>query len=310
MSIKNILVVTESVMDMHRANNGQNQLGNATSIKRRPDGRVYISGQMQRHAFFEALRELDESDETYVSPGTATTHKVEEDLRADLGGFMQTDFSGLGDAARRTAPLSASPAVAAEESETLRDLLLQIKSDSDSQNLATMEMSQEDVMHAAWSLDCTRLSSTTRYEIAPLTDSDNSRGVRIGEEQVMHASPEERQRRAELMLKATRFVNAHASQARNLSSQEPRRVLIVLDTVLSRKGARYFQMSEAEQEAFIEEVESRGAKVFFGDDSRDTTVENAYSSALQALRTDGVAGGDGPQKTYEETYEGLKEILG
>jgi len=309
MPIKNILVVTESVMDMHRANNGQNQLGNATSIKRRPDGRVYISGQMQRHAFFEALRHLDDSEDTYTSPGTATTHYVEDDLRADLGGFFQTDFTSLGDAGRRTAPLSATPAVAAERSETLRDLLLQIKKDSDSQNIATMEMSQSDVMHATFSLDCTSLSTSTRYKLDAVSDSDNSRGIRVGEEVIAHASPEERLRRAQLMLRATRFINAHSSQARNLSSQEPRRVLIVLDTVLSRKGARFFQMSTKEQDAYREEVAARGAHLFEGDDQGNTSVESAYAGAMDVLTSDGIYQGDWEVLPYEKTYEGITDIV-
>jgi CRISPR-associated protein Cst2 len=201
--------------------------------------------------------------------------------------------------------------VAADASDTIRDLLVQIKTDSDQQSLATVEISESDVMHAAWSLDCTSLSTTTRYTVAPIKedDKDNSRGIRIGEETVAHALPEERQRRAELMLKATRFVNAHASQARNLSSQEPRKVLIVLDTVLSRKGARYFQMSPAEQEAFVDEATKRGAQVFFGDDSSETTVEDAYSAALSTLQSDGIVQEDWRVIPYEETYEAVADLL-
>mgnify|MGYP006424893605 CR=1 FL=1 len=309
---KNILVALEAPMDMHRANSGQNQLGNATAIKRRPDGRVYVSGQMQRHAFFEALKQLDESDETYVSPGSATTHHIGTDLRADLGGFLQTDFSGLGDAARRTAPLSATPAVAKEPSQRLRDLLLQLKSDSDKQNIATVEMSQSDLMQAAYSLDCTSLTTSTQYDIAALNESDEkSRGVCVGENVVAHASPDERLRRAQLMLQATRYVNAHASQARNMSALEPQRVCIVLDPVISRKAARYFKMSTEEQTALRNELTNRGATVFIGDDEDESerTVAEAYEAAADELAADGIYQEDWPVKSYEETYEGVADLL-
>ena len=129
MAIKGILVTFLAPMSDHIANGGEKILGNASSIKRRPDGRVYISGQMQRHALFSALDRINYTDEkrgeTYVSNGDGVTTKVETDLRADLGGFLQTskeNYSG-----RRTAPLSATPAVALSSSEVGRDLLIRLK---------------------------------------------------------------------------------------------------------------------------------------------------------------------------------------
>ena len=94
MSIKTILVTSVAPMDMHRANSGQNYLGNATAIKRRNDGRVYISGQMQRHALFSAIDRLNDNPDTMVSNGDGTSFMIETDLRADLGGFMHTEISG------------------------------------------------------------------------------------------------------------------------------------------------------------------------------------------------------------------------
>lgn len=44
MVIKGILVSSLAPFENHMANNGEKLLGNASSIKRRPDGRVYISG--------------------------------------------------------------------------------------------------------------------------------------------------------------------------------------------------------------------------------------------------------------------------
>src|SRR5690606_33288529 len=124
MEIRGILISILAPFENHIANGGEKLLGNASSIKRRPDGRVYISGQMQRHALFSALDRLNESDpekgDTFVSNGDGITNLVERDLRADLGGFMHPsrgDYSG-----RRTAPLSVTPAVALNPSEIGRDL--------------------------------------------------------------------------------------------------------------------------------------------------------------------------------------------
>src|SRR5438445_13152148 len=107
MEIKGILVTIIAPMTDHIANGGEKILGNASSIKQRPDGRVYISGQKQRHALFSAIERLNWSDsergKTYVSNGDGVTTIIENDLRADLGGFLQTQkdsYSG-----RRTAPL-------------------------------------------------------------------------------------------------------------------------------------------------------------------------------------------------------------
>src|SRR5438445_12783666 len=110
MEIKGILVTIIAPMTDHIANGGEKILGNASSIKQRPDGRVYISGQKQRHALFSALDRLNletrplegKYSDTYVSNGDGVTTVVERDLRADLGGFLDTNkgnYSG-----RRTAP--------------------------------------------------------------------------------------------------------------------------------------------------------------------------------------------------------------
>lgn len=306
--IKNILVATESKMDMHRANSGENALGNVTSIKKRPDGRVYISGQMQRHAFFEAMRKLDESEEneleadeeTQVSPGSTTPPDVRTDLRADLGGFLQTSLSG--DEARRTAPMSAAPAVAAKKSDTLKDLLLRFDMEGNEPDPVNMETSQSDLMRAAYSLDCTALSTTTHFDLDTLEDGD--RGLCTGTRTVAHVPAEERLRRARLFLQSTRFVNAHASQARNMTSLEPEGAFIALDTRISRKAARFFDMSGDEQDAVIEEIESRGGETFVGADDSGTTVMDAYESAQSRLGERGIHQKDWDVVGYREAYSG------
>lgn len=148
MEIKGILVSLLAPFEDHIANGGEKLLGNASSIKRRPDGRVYISGQMQRHVLFSAIDRLNNADEakedTFVSNGDGITDKIESDLRADMGGFMHPskgDYSG-----RRTAPLSVTPAVAMNESEVGRDLLMRLRVNTEGENaneqaIATREFS-------------------------------------------------------------------------------------------------------------------------------------------------------------------------
>jgi CRISPR-associated protein Cst2 len=313
MDIKTILVTSVAEMDMHRANSGQNQLGNVSAIKRRPDGRVYISGQMQRHAFFSALEDLNRDDPdapegTYVSSGDGTTYKIAKDLRADLGGFLLTDVEGEG--GRRTAPLSATPAVALEGSDTVRDLLLRLNNQSGDNNIATMETSQTDRMRQAFSLDCTALSTSVRHEYEAPENGDQ--GMHVGTEHVRHVPEEERERRARLFLEATRFGTDYASQARNAATAEPDEVLIVLDPRISRKAARYFSMSDARQESLLDELEARGARYFHGDDAaaEGPSVHDAYREAAETIEAEGLAGyaDEGPIP-YAETYEAVNELV-
>lgn len=170
MEIKGILVSLLAPFEDHIANGGEKLLGNASSIKRRPDGRVYISGQMQRHVLFSAIDRLNNADEakedTFVSNGDGITDKIESDLRADMGGFMHPskgDYSG-----RRTAPLSVTPAVAMNESEVGRDLLMRLRVNTEGENaneqaIATREFSQGDIMRMNFFLDITSLSISKAY---------------------------------------------------------------------------------------------------------------------------------------------------
>lgn len=284
--IKGISITLLSPMQNHTANGGEKLLGNASSVKRRPDGRVYISGQMQRHALFSAIERLNlESSErgsTYVSNGDGVTNKIERDLRADMGGFMhpsQGSYSG-----RRTAPVSASFAVAAEESEVGRDLLIRIKQDTNEESdqkqaLATNEFSQDDEMQMSFHLDVSALSVSKRFEY------DDTHHV--GTEYVPHVESDERLRRAKLFVEGTRYLTDYANQARNATTGEPQQALIVLDTRLSRKVSRYFEMTEAERENLMRELDARGAEVFVGDDTTTDgmSVYEAYDAALEAVES-------------------------
>lgn len=303
MEIKGILVTSLAPFENHIANGGEKLLGNASSIKRRPDGRVYISGQMQRHVLFSAINRLNLADpdkgDTFVSNGDGISNLIEKDLRADLGGFMHPskgDYSG-----RRTAPLSVTPAVAINESEVGRDLLVRIQnnvkgdrvysdgyiirdeetlkdaSDSEGQKqaLATKEFSEHDIMHMNFFLDISTLSISKAFEY--------KKSFNLGTKFFKHADEIERKRRAKLYLQATRLMNDYANQARNAVSGEPQKVLIVFDTILSRKACRYFVVGKQEQENILAELNARNAIYFIGDDTTEESVHKAYEKALTFL---------------------------
>lgn len=283
MEIKGILVTLLAPMTDHIANGGEKILGNASSIKQRPDGRVYISGQKQRHALFSAMERLNFSDgnrgETYVSNGDGTTTVIEKDLRADLGGFLQTkkeSYSG-----RRTAPLTATPAVALEPSEVGRDLLIRLKvnenKDTRDQALATREYSQDDMMLMNFFIDIGAVSIRK--------DFTYEGEMHLQTNYKKHVDENERKRRIKLALEATNSLTDYANNARNATSGEPQKVLIAFDTKLSRKAARYFTAEEAEQRNILRELEKRNAVYFFGDDtaSEGDSVFDAYEKAAKFL---------------------------
>jgi CRISPR-associated protein Cst2 len=281
MNIKGILVSVVAPFENHIANGGEKLLGNASSIKRRPDGRVYVSGQMQRHVLFSAINKLNETDdnkgETFVSNGDGISNFIEKDLRADMGGFMHPskgDYSG-----RRTAPLSVTPAVAIGKSDVGRDLLVRIKIDqaagSKDQALATKEFSEYDLMHMNFFLDVSALSVSKAFKYEG--------GFNIGTNYYKHADESERKRRARLYLEGTRYMNDYASQARNAVSGEPQKVIIVFDPNLGRKASRYFAAEEQEQKNILAELDAKGAKYFIGDDKTKKSVQQAYDDALKFL---------------------------
>ncbi len=281
MTIKGILVSIVAPFENHIANGGEKLLGNASSIKRRPDGRVYVSGQMQRHVLFSAIDRLNRDDvnkgDTYVSNGDGVSNKVEVDLRADMGGFMHPskgDYSG-----RRTAPLSVTPAVALKPSSVGRDLLIRLKmnetGDTQKQALATREFSQSDLMVMNFFLDLSTLgiSQTFVYE----------NEFHIETKFFKHVNEEERRRRVRLFLDATRSMTDYANQARNAVNGEPEKVLIVFDSKLSRKACKYFTSETSEEKTnIIQEVMSRGAHHILGDDKGgQMSVSKAYEDALE-----------------------------
>jgi CRISPR-associated protein Cst2 len=302
MNIKGILVSVVAPFENHIANGGEKLLGNASSIKRRPDGRVYVSGQMQRHVLFSAINKLNETDvnkgETFVSNGDGISPFIEKDLRADMGGFMHPskgDYSG-----RRTAPLSVTPAVAIEKSDVGRDLLVRIKIDqaagSRDQALATKEFSEYDVMHMNFFLDVSALSVSKAFKYEG--------GFNIGTNYFKHATDNERKRRARLYLEGTRYMNDYASQARNAVSGEPQKVIIVFDPNLGRKASRYFVTEQQEQKNILAELDAKGAKYFIGDDKTEKSVYQAYDEALKFLEENDLfdPSNGAEVKTFEEAF--------
>lgn len=277
MAIKGILVTLLAPMENHIANGGEKLLGNASSIKRRPDGKVYVSGQMQRHVLFSAIDRLNEDDpnkgNTMVSNGDGISNKIEIDLRSDMGGFMHPskgDYSG-----RRTAPLSVTPAVAISESEVGRDLMLRLSTMDRDNAIATREYSESDIMNMNFFLDISSLgiSKVFKYEDT----------FHIGTSFITHINHKERKRRAKLYIEATRTMNDYANQARNAVSGEPQKVLIVFDTKMSRKAARYFIASENEKANILAELKERNAEYFIGDDTTESNVNAAYKAAFEYL---------------------------
>jgi len=278
-NIKGILVSIVAPMDNHIANGGEKLLGNASSIKRRNDGRVYISGQMQRHVLFSAMERINLTDSqkgnTYVSNGDGISNSIEVDLRADMGGFMHPSAGSY--SGRRTAPLTVTPAVAMKASEITRDLLVRIKMNEDEasrdQALATKEMSDSDIMVMNFFLDITTLSISKIFKY--------NGEYHVSTEFVKHVNEIERKRRVKLFLESTRSMTDFANQARNAVSGEPQKVLIVFDNKLSRKASRYFEVAETEKTNLIAELKDRNAKLIIGDDTTDAkSVNSAYNEAL------------------------------
>jgi len=296
MIIKGILVTLVAPMTDHIANAGEKILGNASSIKQRPDGRVYISGQKQRHALFSALDRLNLVDwvrgDTYISNGDGITTIIERDIRADLGGFLATEkdnYSG-----RRTSPLTATPAVALEPSEVGRDLLIRLKVNPDkdserNQALATREYSQHDDMVMSFFIDSGAVGIRRRctYE----------KELHIHTEFVKHIPEPERKRRVRLALEATGVLTDYANNARNATSGEPQQVLLVFDSRLSRKASRYYRAGDVERYNILAELKKRGAVYFVGNDKDGSadSVAVAYEKALDFLDANELydpAGGD------------------
>ena len=281
--IVGIMVSLVAPFENHIANGGEKLLGNASSIKRRPDGRVYVSGQMQRHVFFSALKRLNGLDpkrgDTIVSNADGITNDISLDLRADLGGYMHPSEGQNSE--RRTGALSVTVAVAKNESRVKNDLLNRVATNPElDPALATKEFSQHDEMIMNFYLDLMSLSITEN----PVYEG----GWNVRIEYNNHGIDDnERRRRAKLFLQATALMNDYANQARNAVWGEPEKVIIVFDTIASRKASRYFMVSGEVQKNVQDNIEAelkaREAAFFKGDDTTGESVHQAYKDALKFL---------------------------
>jgi len=311
-NIKGILVSILAPMENHIANGGEKLLGNASSIKRRNDGRVYISGQMQRHVLFSAINRLNNGDpqkgNTYVSNGDGIGNAIEVDLRADMGGFMHPSAGSY--SGRRTAPLTVTPAAATKPSEITRDLLIRLKvnpaTDARDQALATKEQSDSDLMLMNFFFDISNLSISKKFSY--------ERGFHVRTEYVKHVNEAERKRRVKLFLEATRSMIDYANEARNASTGEPQKVLIVFDTKMSRKACRYFEneTSEIQRKNIIDELEERKVFYVIGDDTTgDISVNTAYKKAIEELENSMLFDpneGDENIQTFAEAFPQAAEV--
>lgn len=280
-NIQGILVSIIAPFENHIANGGEKLLGNASSIKRRPDGRVYVAGQMQRHVFFSALNKLNNVEgtpgDTFVSNADGISEDLLHDLRADLGGFMHTEQGSL--STRRIGALSVTMAVAKEESKVKNDLINRVAiNPKETPTIATKEFSQHDDMIMNFYLDMNSLSVTE--------DSKYEGGYNVKVTCNGHnISKEERKRRVKLFLQATALMNDYANQSRNAVCGEPRQVIIVFDTIASRKAMRYLEANDIEKNNIKAELEARDAKCWVGDDTTSESVFKAYQSAYQELES-------------------------
>jgi CRISPR-associated protein Cst2 len=343
-NVKGILVSILAPMENHIANGGEKLLGNASSIKRRNDGRVYISGQMQRHVLFSAMDRINEEEkknitevkvksktneeeiekrkyneveistgrklsDTYISNGDGIGNAIEVDLRADMGGFMHPSAGSY--SGRRTAPLTVTPAVATKESRITRDLLVRLKvdpgTDARDQALATKEQSDSDLMLMNFFLDISNLSISRIFSY--------EKGFHVQTKYVKHVNEAERKRRVKLFLDATRSMIDYANEARNASTGEPQKVLIVFDTKMSRKACRYFEddeVSKKQQENILKELKSRSVFCVVGDDTDgDTSVDEAYKKAFAELETSSLfdpSDGDKNIKTFTEAFPHAAQV--
>ena len=285
--IKSVLVTAVAPMSDHAANRGEKILGNASSVKRRPDGKVYISGQMQRHVLFSAIERLNDNEDTYVANGDAPSTNIKKDLRSDLGGFLDTnkgDYSG-----RRIAPISATPAVAKNLSSVGNDLLIRLKMDKKKegeekskgkkQAYTLNEFSADDEMIMNFHLDVGAVGVVKEFTYTDEYHVDTNYKSEIDDA--------EHKRRVDLFLEATGSMTDFANQARNAVSGEPSKVLIILDPKISRKAVRYFkpETSDAARKNILKELDGRGALYFLGDDdSADgMSVYDAYEAAKTAM---------------------------
>lgn len=295
--IKNIVITPRFRMNNHAVNGSINPNGNTTSIKRLSDGRAYFSGQMAKHVLFSSIAELNEIDpassDTYVSTGDAVNPNITQDLRADMGGFLRP-VDGMGSITRK-APIDATLFVAEKPSKVSTDLLVRLKTridrtksvkgDEDKANeneqaLANSNFSESDLFTGSFSVDLGKLS----YLKIPKYVKDED--FMVNYTVYAAADDAERVRRARLLIQSTGNLTAFAKQGRFATASEPEQIFISLDTRYTRYSALFFDMSMEEQAKLVQDIESRGGKVFVGRTPSET--RQAISDASSFINTENI----------------------
>lgn len=282
--IKSITICSRSHFDNHRANGGDKRLGNESTVKKLNDGRCYISGQKVRFSMVSSMRDLNNRSDYFFSNGDGISTSIENDIRADLFGFMNTQGQGTF-SLKRVSPVSVTPAIAEKPSSTNRDLLIRIQNNKEAaenkrQALVHADFSESDDFVFNFHLEVGKVGTVEDYEY-----DDNNQHLETSYDQVI--SDEEKRRRIQLFINSTRYLVNFASQSRNAVSAEPFEVFISFDTVNSRKAIHYFsnkfrdeQLSQFRKN-LVREIGNRGGKHFYGNDFEEHSVGDAYEQALE-----------------------------
>lgn len=269
----NIGIVSD--FENHMANCGES-LGNYKTIKKTTDGRAVIAPQMIRHTVFDAIKSINTLDpnkkDTFVSNSDGITNQIENDLRADQGGYMHTNVGNM--SGTRQSCIYTCAAVALEKSRINTDLMTRLSDPSSGLNpaMVTMEYSEKDPMPFAFYYDLRKEGITEVFEYK---DTFN-----IGSTIIPHINADERLRRFLIFIQATSELEDFANQARRAVVANPTKVIIVFDKTSHRKAANFFKYSEKKQKNIIEELKDRGIVYFIGDDETENSVYMAYKKAI------------------------------
>lgn len=275
--IKSICVSQVATFDMHCANNGEKTFGNQPSIKKMPNGAVYISGQMLKRALIDSYRKniTLEKGEYLSEPDSTTNLDITNDVAADLRGFMDPDNNQ-----KRISPIATQVARAINKNkvhETIMDLLTCFKRNSTNNSIVNREISVSDDILFNFSIDAERVGVTD--DIFSISQEDKT----FERNYISHLEEATRKKRIINTLKSMYYLNAFSNQGRNAVNGSPNKVIIVLDTIHSRKAFHFWEGSESVRQSILAELDDRGVVYFIGDDSKVVSKKSAYEAYKQAL---------------------------
>jgi CRISPR-associated protein Cas7/Csp1 len=281
--IVSISVSMQMNLVMHQANNGLNESGNMSSIKKTSDDRNYISGQMIRHSIFESmfrnnnLNISSDKTETYISSADGIVPDISKNIRADMGGYMIPVKGGLANI--RQSPLCASFAIAENESINNRDLMVKNVDNQDAnitdKIFLEKEFSENDTFNFNLHLNVIELGTIEKFEY-----KENLNIERTFEKIV---DDKERFRRLLLFLdslESLRFSNS----ARANSDNKPSKIIISINTTEINDIYNYFEkdVNESKRKKKLESVEIHGGQYFIGNDDDDDSL--SVTKAIQEAK--------------------------